>query len=137
MAGRDGHDEREVGMRAMVPLTVAAFACAACGLADFAAKQQQYNRQMGMSAMNDMSGQTKLEPDATRDPFPTSASQDEQRRQYQENQYYQRALQAGQDREGTSMPTDADCVETSTVSTGANSGSGTVTRNCRSRTSTP
>lgn len=127
-------------MRRSLSLVVAAFACAACGLADFAAKQQQYNRQMGMSAMNDMSGQTKLEPDATRDPWPTSASQDEQRRQYQENQDYQRALQAGQDREGTglpSMPADADCVETSTVSTGANSGSGTVTRNCRSRTSTP
>ena len=124
-------------MRRSLSLVVAAFACAACGLADFAAKQQQYNRQMGMSAMNDMSGQTKLEPDATRDPWPTSASQDEQRRQYQENQDYQRALQAGQDREGTGVPADADCVETSTVSTGANSGSGTVTRNCRSRTSTP
>ena len=127
-------------MRRSLSLVVAAFACAACGLADFAAKQQQYNRQMGMSAMNDMSGQTKLEPDATRDPWPTSASQDEQRRQYQENQDYQRALQAGQDREGTgmpSMPADADCVETSTVSTGANSGSGTVTSNCSSRTSTP
>lgn len=127
-------------MRTTLPLVIAAAFCASCGLADFAAKQQQYNRQMGMSAMNDMSGQTKLEPDATRDPFPTSASQDEQRRQYQENQDYQRALQAGQDREGTgmpSMPADADCVETSTVSTGANSGSGTVTRNCRSRTSTP
>lgn len=127
-------------MRRALLLVAAAVTCAACGLADFAAKQQQYNRQMGMSAMNDMSGQTKLEPDATRDPWPTSASQDEQRRQYQENQDDQRALQAGQDREGTgmpSMPADADCVETSTVSTGANSGSGTVTRNCRSRTSTP
>lgn len=117
-------------------------ACAftACGIADFAARQQQYNRQMDMSAMNDMSGQTKLEPDATRDPSPSSAIQEEQRRQYQENQDYQRALQAGQDREGTgmpSMPADADCVETSTVGTGANSGSGTVTRNCRSRASTP
>ena len=127
-------------MRMFLLLMVAALTCTACGLADFAAKQQQYNRQMGMSAMNDMSGQTKLEPDATRDPFPTSASQDEQRRQYQENQDYQRALQAGQDRESSGMPSapaDADCVETSTVSTGANSGSGTVTRNCRSRTSTP
>lgn len=126
--------------RMILTLVVAAFTCTACGLADFAAKQQQYNRQMGMSAMNDMSGQTKLEPDATRDPFPSSAGQDEQRRRYQENQDYQRALQAGQDREGAdlpSMPADADCVETSTVSTGANSGSGTVTRNCRSRTSTP
>lgn len=128
---------REVEMRTFLLSMVAAFACAACGLADFAAKQQQYNRQMGMSAMNDMSGQTKLEPDATRDPSPTSASQDEQRRQYQENQDYQRALQAGQDREGTGPPAESDCVETSTISTGANSGSGTVTRNCRSRTSTP
>ncbi|MFN8602709.1 MAG: hypothetical protein U0842_19775 [Candidatus Binatia bacterium] len=124
-------------MRTFLLSMVAAFACAACGLADFAAKQQQDNRQMGMSAMNDMSGQTKLEPDATRDPSPTSASQDEQRRQYQENQDYQRALQAGQDREGTGPPAESDCVETSTISTGANSGSGTVTRNCRSRTSTP
>lgn len=128
---------REVEMRTFLLSMVAAFACAACGLADFAAKQQQDNRQMGMSAMNDMSGQTKLEPDATRDPSPTSASQDEQRRQYQENQDYQRALQAGQDREGTGPPAESDCVETSTISTGANSGSGTVTRNCRSRTSTP
>lgn len=128
-------------MRTFLPLVVVAFTGTACsGLSDFAAKQQQYNRQMGMSAMNDMSGQTKLEPDATRDPFPSSASQDEQRRRYQENQDYQRALQAGQDREGSglpSMPADADCVETSTIATGANSGSGTVTRNCRSRTSTP
>ena len=95
---------------------------------------------MGMSAMNDTTGQTKLEPDATRDPFPSGASQDEQRRQYQKNHDYQRALQAGQDRESAGMPSipaDADCVETSTVSTGANSGSGTVTRNCRSRSSTP
>ena len=123
-------------------LFVAAAVCwlAGCGLADFAARQQQYNRQMGMSAMNDMTGQTKLEPDATRDPFPTSASQDEQRRQYQENQDYQRALQAGQDRESAgmpSLPSDADCVETSTVTGSANSVSGTTTRNCRSHTTTP
>jgi hypothetical protein len=127
-------------MRMALSLLVAASACTACGLAEFAVKQKQYDRQMGMSAMNDMSGQTKLEPDGTPDPFPSSASQDEQRRQYQENQDYQRALQAGQDREGTGMPSvpaDADCVETSTVSTSANSGGGTVTRNCRSRTTTP
>jgi hypothetical protein len=118
-------------------LLVAAVACsfAACsGLADFAAKQQQYNRQMGMSGMNDMTGQTKL--DNTPDPFPHSASQDEQRAQDQANQDYQRALQAGQDRETHDTmpdPSTMDCDETSTWSGSANSGSGTTTRNCRAR----
>jgi len=121
-------------MRALVAVALAAGLAACSGLADFAAKQQQYNRQMGMAGMNDMTGQTKL--DTTPDPFPHSASQDEQHRQYQENQDYQRALQAGQEREAhDTMPDPAsmDCDETSTWTGSANSGSGTTTRNCRSK----
>lgn len=125
-------------LKMLLPLAALAWLAGCSGLADFADRQAAYNRQMGMSNMNQLGGMNGTND--MPDPFPHSESQDQQRALYQQNQDYQRALQAGQDREsqkagveGSMEPdlTGMHCDETSTLTGSGNSVSGTTTRNCR------
>jgi len=99
-------------------------------LNDFAAKQAQYNSQHGLASMNPSSMASPFNSNNAPDPFPHSESQDQQRALYEQNQQYQRDLQAGQERENGPDLSDMNCTTTSSTTGSANSMMSSSHTNC-------
>lgn len=99
-------------------------------LNDFAAKQAQYNSQHGLANMNPSSMASPFNTNNEPDPFPHSESQDQQRALYEQNQLYQRDLEARQERENGPDLSGMDCTSTSSTTGSANSMTSSSRTNC-------